>query len=74
MANITLSLNDNLIKKGREYAKKHHLSLNALVRKLLAERVLQESDNWLESCFLLMDKAEADSKGKKWQRAELYER
>jgi len=33
--NITLSADEKLIKKGREYAKAHHTSLNQLVRDYL---------------------------------------
>jgi len=33
--NITLSADEELIKKGREYARAHHTSLNQLVRDYL---------------------------------------
>ena len=38
MANVTISLDDDLIKAGREYAQRHKTSLNALIRKMLEER------------------------------------
>jgi len=34
--NITLSADEELIKKGREYARAHHTSLNQLVRDYLS--------------------------------------
>lgn len=75
MGNITLSLDDNLIKEGREYAKKNQdTTLTSLIRKLLSETVMPASDDWIDECFSLMDKANGDSKGKKWTREGIYER
>ena len=73
MKNITLSIDDEVLKAGREYARKHHISLNNLIRKLLAQTVLPSSQYWLDECFSLMDKAKADSGGRKWTREELYD-
>ena len=33
--NITLSADEDLIKKSREYAKKHHTTLNNMIREFL---------------------------------------
>lgn len=74
MANVTISIDDDLLKKGRKYASKHNTSLNALIRRLLRITVESDSDHWLEECFSLMDQANANSDGKKWERSELYER
>lgn len=73
MPNITFSIEENLLKKGREYARKHRTSLNALIRKLLKDTV-DSSDNWLEECFTQMDRAQGNSAGKKWTREELHDR
>ncbi len=73
MSNITLSLDDKIIKAGREYAKQHNTSLNALVRKLLEETVGESSELWQEECFAVMDKAGGKSTGKKWKREDLYD-
>ena len=73
MPNITISLDAELLKSGRKYAQKHQTSLNALIRKLLEDTVRLQSDDWLEECFDLMDRAGANSKGRKWQREELYD-
>lgn len=73
MSNITISIDNDLLKTGREYAKKHHTSLNALIRKLLAETVTTTSKDWLEECFSLMDKSGGNSKGKRWSREDLYD-
>lgn len=74
MANVTISIEDDLLKKGRKYAQKHNTSLNALIRRLLRKTVESGSDHWLEECFSLMDHAGINSDGKKWKREELYER
>lgn len=73
MKNITLAIEENLLNAGREYAKEHGTSLNGLIRKLLEQTVKQRSNNWLEDCFRLMDKAKGNSRGKKWKREDLYD-
>ncbi len=72
MKNITLALDEKIIKKGRKYASKHHLTLNSLVRKLLEKTVEEDSQNWLEECFRLMDQARPRKATKKWRREDLY--
>jgi hypothetical protein len=72
MKNITLSIDDDLLEKGREYARSHNISLNALVRRLLEQAVVRKDSRWLDEMFELMDKANVSSKGKRWTRDELY--
>ena len=72
MPNITISLDKDLLKTGRRYAEKHQTSINALIRKLLEQTVKSDSDNWLEECFNLMDRANANSRGRTWSREDLY--
>ncbi|MEE4606875.1 MAG: DUF6364 family protein [Desulfobacteraceae bacterium] len=72
MPNITISLDEDLLKSGRRYAEKHQTSVNALIRKLLEQTVRLQSDAWLEECFTLMDRSGANSKGRRWQREDLY--
>lgn len=73
MANITISINDDLLKAGRQYAKAHNTSLNAIIRELLEKKVPSRKGDWFEECIHLMDSAQVDSKGKKWDRAEIYD-
>ena len=73
MPNITISLDENLLKCGRSYAKNHQTSMNALIRKLLEQTVIPQSGNWVEECFSLMDRANADSKGRLWKREDIYD-
>ena len=74
MRNITLAIDEDLLKKARAYAQKHRLSLNALIRKLLEEKVLDHHDLQLEACFELMDTVNVSSANKSWPRKALYER
>lgn len=72
--NITLSIKEDLLQAGRQYAKNHHTSLNDLVRDLLAKTVMKSrQSHWLDECFNLMSKAKGHSHGKKWRREDLYD-
>ena len=73
MPNVTISLDDEIIKAGRRYAQIHHTSMNALIRKLLEQTVKVQTTDWLLECFDLMDRAEGNSKGEAWTREELYD-
>ena len=73
MKNITLSLDEKVLEAGREYAKAHNMSLNALIRKLLAQTVLPAAEHWVDEMLGLMDRAEGDSHGQKWTREDLYD-
>ena len=72
MKNITLSIDETVLQSSREYAKRHHISFNFLVRKLVEQRVMPHKDNWLHDTFSLMDTLHATSSGEKWTREELY--
>ncbi len=73
MPNITISLNEDLLKSGRRYAEKHQTSVNALIRKLLEQTVRSDSNDWIEECFSLMDRAKANSGGRRWEREDVYD-
>ena len=73
MPNITISLDDLLLKTGRQYAAKHGTSVNALIRNLLEKAVKSDSTDWVDECFALMDRANVQSKGGQWKREDLYD-
>jgi plasmid stability protein len=73
MPNMTISLDEDLLKAGRSYAKKHNTSMNALIRKLLEQTVTSKSRDWLDECFRLMDRAKVNSRGQRWKREDLYD-
>ncbi|HPO02660.1 MAG TPA: hypothetical protein PL077_04895 [Treponemataceae bacterium] len=72
MKNITLSIEEDVLEAGREYARSHGISFNVLVRKLIEQTVLPQRDAWLTDTFSLMDRADASSDGRSWTRDELY--
>lgn len=73
MGNVTIALDEEILKASREYAKSHHTTLNRLIRESLARKVLNESDYWLDECFAQMDRANGNSRGRAWRRVELYD-
>jgi len=72
MKNITLSMDEKVLKAGREYARKNNVSFNVLVRRLVEQTVLSTKDQWLEDTFSLMDKLKVSSENVTWTREELY--
>ena len=72
MKNITLSMDEKLLKAGRDYARKHNVSFNVLVRILVEQNVLSTKDQWLDDTFSLMDKLNVSSENVTWTREELY--
>jgi hypothetical protein len=72
MKNITLSIDDNLLQSGREYAREHNISFNVLVRRLIEQTVVQKQARWLDDTFSLMDMADVKSGNEKWTRGDLY--
>jgi len=73
MPNITISLDEDLIKLGRQYAEAHKTSLNGIIRMLLEHSVKGQSSDWLEERFHLMDRSGSNSEGKHWRREDLYD-
>ena len=73
MKNITLALDDETLSAGRAYAKRHHTTLNQLVRDLLRRHVVQNPEAKVREMFRLMDKHPLDTKGWKWNRADAYD-
>ena len=73
MTNVTLSMDEKLVAAGRRYAGEHDTTLNALLRRLLAQAVVTVDENWLDHCFQEMDDAGGGSKGKHWRREDLYD-
>ncbi len=71
MANVTLSLSDDLVRAGREYAERHGTSLNALIRELLERQVSVSKKAKLKALFELADRTGANSRGWKWNREEI---
>jgi hypothetical protein len=76
MANLTIAVDDELLKRARVKAIEEGTSVNAVLRERLeeyvdaGERQRRALDALLESAR----KSSAGSAGRKWTREELYER
>jgi len=75
MANLTLSLDDELLQKAREAALRDHTSVNALVREYLERYVDARSRRMeaLDALDALADRTRSASRGS-WSRDALHER
>ncbi len=74
MKNITLSLDDRLLEAGREYARRHRTTLNALVRELL-ERAVSRGERDIDALFRLMDDSAppGSPEGYRFRREDAYD-
>lgn len=74
MKNITLALDEKTLEAGRTYARRHHTTLNALVRELLVKAVVADRQAAATEMFRLMDTHPGNSHGQRWSREELHAR
>lgn len=72
MKNITLSIDEETLDAGREYAQRHQTTLNGLVRELLMKTVMADRKATVCEMFRLMDAHPGNSKVRRWTREELY--
>ncbi len=73
MANLTLSLEDELLQKGREYAASRGTSLNALVREFISD-LTGPSITEVSDIMSRLRSTPGDSGGTKVRRESLYQR
>lgn len=75
MANLTLSLDDELLQKAREAALREHTSVNALVREHLKQYVNARERRLraLDTLDALAERTDSASDGR-WSRESLHER
>jgi hypothetical protein len=74
MKNITLALDEETLAAGRDYAQRHQTTLNNLVRDLLKKNAGTDRAAALTELLRVMDAHPGNSKGRKWQREDLYAR
>jgi plasmid stability protein len=77
MANLTLSIDDELLKRARIRALERDTSVNALVRDYLQSLVARDSrQSGMAEFLALASSVHAGSgpEGRTWTRDELYER
>lgn len=74
MKNVTIALDEEILRAGRNYATEHRTSLNNLIRQLLEQAVVKKrSHAGLQEFFDLADRAKGNSGGWKWRREDLYD-
>ncbi len=75
MANLTLSLDDELLQKAREAALREHTSVNALVREYLKHYVdaRDRRSRALDALDEVADRTDSSSTGR-WSRESLHDR
>lgn len=71
MANVTLSIDDELLNRGRKYAQVRGTSLNALLRKLLDETV-SKPDAAIDAMVERLRQTAGNSHGVRISREELH--
>jgi plasmid stability protein len=76
MANVTLALDDALLRRARVKAVHENTSVNAVIRAFLTEWVRDEGERavLVRSARAALDAAEYRSGGVRWTRDELHER
>ena len=74
--NITLTVDDEVLNKVREYAAERRTSVNALVRQYLTDIVQKEreADDAREALLALARRKKGDLGRQKWSREALYDR
>jgi hypothetical protein len=76
MTNLTLSIDEELLKRARIHALENGSSLNAVVRDFL-EQYAGNTSRYVQITDRLISKSQqsqASSEGQAWMRDELYER
>ena len=74
MSNVTLSIDDALLSRSRDYAAGQGTSLNGLIRQLLLKATAKpEPQDWFVEFELVSEQALGDSNGWKFNRKELYD-
>ena len=73
--NVTLSLDEDVLVKARELARKRGTSLNQLIRDHLAHLVSDVTPKEIvEELEQLWGDSPGNSKGKRWSREDLHDR
>jgi len=79
MANLTVSINDDVLKRARIRALEENTSVNAVVGKYLeeyarSEEVRRSRQKALKRLLRVADAHSIDRGGRPWSREELHER
>ena len=73
--NVTISLEEELLKAGKRYAKLKGTSINEMFRDFLRNKVVAEtSDETADELLEALDQAAGNSAGRRWSREDAYNR
>jgi len=72
MPNVTFAMDEKLLEKSREYAKRNGMSHGEFIRSLIADTV-EPKNRSLDDFWELADAAGGNSKGQKWSREDAYD-
>lgn len=76
MANVTLSIDEEDLKRARIHAIEEGTSLNAVIRQFV-KHYAASSEHYqqiTESILTYVENSTANSEGKRWSREDIYER
>jgi len=74
MKNVTISMDERLLKAAKEYAAKQGISFQALVRKLVEKTVRPDAKSSLQDIWDYADSLGIQSDGKYLTREEAHDR
>jgi hypothetical protein len=74
MKNVTLSMSEGLLARGRAFARERGTTLNQLIRDLLAKEVEENSSHSIQKLFESADQLGLCSDGTYLSRNEAHER
>lgn len=76
MANLTIAVDDSVLKQARIQALQEGTSVNALLRTYLENytNLKKQYRNAAANILSIAEQSTASSEGKRWTRDELYER
>ena len=74
MSTVRLTIRDEILKAGEDYARQTGTSLDALVENLLAKQVATVANPALAKTFEIAAASKGGARVGKWKREESYER
>jgi plasmid stability protein len=74
MANVTISLDENLLADARQVAARRGTSLNSWIRELLANATQEERLRLTEEALDRLQSLQLKSEGPRWTRDQIHER
>jgi hypothetical protein len=74
MKHVTITLDEETLAAGQNYAQRHNTTLDEVVTELLRKTVVTDRKAMAAEMIRLMNLHQGKSTGERWTRDELYER